>query len=937
MAPMATRVGGVRLDQAAPVLGEIGEITTLSFDPETGRLVLLGEKGKTALPAMRLDDLAVVIHSIYVEGVDPFLSIDPKKGDLFGPKMDVLYSPGLMFTHAGRVMFLTDYKLKEYAAGGRAGVRLTSTVSGYRSLNKITEDLLARDKDQHSLDPRVWFRFWLVPNPIELVPSDDGKSLVFQRASVRVETENMILKEGQLVRVHDVKDPIAEEFVRHFTNHYDEFAAEYPAYEELRRLAQIVGLVKWMHQNGIEVDLSWVDRHRNMSESTPLETDSVRSEGVVRDGSGTQSVRGFFGGVVMSMRVGKRVEQPGVPQGPAPALTPEQTERLRTLMQTVEKAPEHESWRPTEAAQGVVVPGVPRRMIGAYRTSATDLVVGSGADRLALTRHYNSLFTEPTAFGRGWTMLLPRLYRRQPLPRETAVRTRQPDGRETTLPIYVLTDDFGFSEHVFRPAPTSPGVSAGYLCDSGGAVRQFLPQAGATPARVVFQDGRVWEFDEQGCLLIEQSRGYSVRYHYDALPGGRRLLRRIARESAGSPPLWIALDYDTQHRIAQVVGSDGARVTYRYGKDDLTSAAGPLETLAYAYDANHLLTQVFRDANPVERIAYDELGRLAAIYGPGDAKQADYRFQSLPNSRLVVEEREQHERLTYDAQRRLAAVERPGVQTEYGYYRNGALKEIVDRDDGGENRISYSEHGDQITWLTPSGASLDYALDASGSVRSMNVNGSRIGQFRRNPATGAIEEAVFPTFQYRQVTAGNRVVREIVSPTGELAGDRWPIDLQYTADGNLTRVRGPAGMQLEVEYEGSRVRGIATSRQTVRIDEKDNVQTVASSDGRRVALRRNPQGEVENILETVDGVSRERRFVGSRLTEVRDYDQGITKYDWDEQTGLLIGVTDPMQSSIRYRYQEVNGEFRVAMVELPNQRTIVFETDRRGRVTGVRE
>ncbi len=349
MLPVATRVGGVRLDRTATVLGEIGEIHALCFDRQSGRLVLLGTKGKTGLPAMRLDDLAVVIHSIYVEGIDPYLSIDPKIGDLYGPKMDVRYSPGLLFSHAGRTMYLTDYKLKEYAAGGRAGKRLTCSVPGYRSLGQIEEDLPASEKEKYSVDSRIWFRFWLVPNEIRLAPSGDGHSLAFERASVRVETENMILKNGRLVRVEGVKDPVAEKFARRFTENYDKFAAEYPAYEELRRLAQIVGLVKWMHKNGVDVDLSWVERHRGGSAVTPLETDSVWSEQVTRDGSGRlrgERVHRFFGGVVMSMKVRTLSSQEAAADRLRQILKPEQVERLRALMQTVRQTPERETWRP---------------------------------------------------------------------------------------------------------------------------------------------------------------------------------------------------------------------------------------------------------------------------------------------------------------------------------------------------------------------------------------------------------------------------------------------------------------------------------------------------------------------------------------------------------------------------------------------------------------
>ncbi len=577
-------------------------------------------------------------------------------------------------------------------------------------------------------------------------------------------------------------------------------------------------------------------------------------------------------------------------------------------------------------------------MIGAYHTAATDLTVERGRARLCLTRHYNSLFTEPTAFGRGWTLLLPRLYRRQPMSGETPVQVRLPDGQEGVLPVYLLTDDFGSFEYRFPPDPTTPASLVRYRCDESGNVRQFQSPQDGKGARAVFRDGRTWEFDEQGYLLADALRGATLHYRYDTLRGGRRRLRQISYETPGSLPLSIALQYDARGRIVEADGSDNAIVSYRYDKDDLTSAAGPRETLAYIYNADRLLARVIRDGRSLEHVTYDDLGRLDVVYGPGDVELADYDFHRRPDGSLIVDEKEQEQRLTYDLQNRLAAVERRGERTEYEYYKSGSLKTAFQRESGGgDNRLSYSERGDQITWQTPSGASIDLALDPGGNVRDVNVNGTRLGHFRRNPVSGAIEEAAFPTFQYQRLTSGDRLVREIISPRGYSPGDGWPIDLGYSPEGNLTRVRGPAGLQLDVEYRGDRIRSVATGRETIRVDQQGNTRTVTSSDGQQTVVRRNARGEIETVLETAGNATREQRFVDGRLAEVRDFDRGVTRYHWDQESGLLTGVTDATQANVRYGYQEVDGQYRLAKVELPNQRTIALTTDARGRVTEVRE
>ncbi|MGD9127043.1 MAG: hypothetical protein PVH19_06660, partial [Planctomycetia bacterium] len=579
-----------------------------------------------------------------------------------------------------------------------------------------------------------------------------------------------------------------------------------------------------------------------------------------------------------------------------------------------------------------------RRLLGAYSTEATDLTVRDGQDQLSLTRHYNSLFIEPTTFGRGWTMLLPRLYRRQPVTKEekaNAVQTRQPDGTVKTLPIYVLTDDFGTTELVFRPDSASPSHTVRYLCNSRAGVRSFNPLEEGKPIRLAFHNGQVWEFDNQGHLTAKKLRGRTVRYVYRMLRGGRCQLDKVVRETPNKESLWIALDYDPKGRIAQAVGSDGSKVTYEYDENDLASVTDSRKKLLYAYNDNHLLTWVACGGIFLKHITYDELGRLDMIHGPGDRKLADFEF-SQKDGQLVVEESQKDRRLVYNGQRQLAAVEHKDRRTEYEYHKNGALKKASQKVGNNENVFSFSENGDQATWETQSGARMDYLLDHTGNVRSMSINGDRVAQLTRNPSTQEVTRAVFPTFRYQNV-ADKQGVRKIIHPTQGTAVDRRPIDLRYAPDGKLTQMTGPGDLKVNVQYDGDLLRSITTPRREVSIHKQKNIWTVASTDGRKTVVRRNDRGKVEAITETVGEASREQRFMNGHLVEIQNYDQGITQYHWDKKTGLLTGVTDAMQSNIQYHYHKEDGGYRLAAVEFPNHRTIAFTTDARGRTTEIRE
>ena len=54
---------------------------------------------------------------------------------------------------------------------------------------------------------------------------------------------------------------MAEAFADHFTEHYNDFANERPILKELLRLGKIVGVVKWIKDNDIPFDLSFVENY----------------------------------------------------------------------------------------------------------------------------------------------------------------------------------------------------------------------------------------------------------------------------------------------------------------------------------------------------------------------------------------------------------------------------------------------------------------------------------------------------------------------------------------------------------------------------------------------------------------------------------------------------------------------------------------------------
>ncbi len=232
--------GGVWLAALAEGLDGFGNIDGISLDPVSDRLFLLGRRRRGVDVSIRPGDLAVAFHAV-MDGQWPGVSIDPPEDD---PRSDVhhyRYIGPTEFTHFGDVMAYADRWMKVIGIGEdneNPGTFVRPEIAGFR--------------DQFDLGFRrnwvgeTWNRFWLVPGEIRWEISPDGRTILCKRASIRVRTQVMEVRNGRLTDAHGSRDRAAEDFADWFTEHYDDLAVEYPVYEELRQLAKLVSLVEWL-------------------------------------------------------------------------------------------------------------------------------------------------------------------------------------------------------------------------------------------------------------------------------------------------------------------------------------------------------------------------------------------------------------------------------------------------------------------------------------------------------------------------------------------------------------------------------------------------------------------------------------------------------------------------------------------------------------------
>ena len=210
------------------------------------------------MPSVDFDDLAVAVRSVYGLGSkspqNPGVSIDwnpandqyvrDGKFEKLLP-MPVRYLGETEGTRFGYTMYEADRILKCLSMGidNVSKKRMNPKVKGYSSLPHRS----AVSKDFPRLE--IFNRMWFQPKDISLSKSLDNKSFIFDKVEMQVLTESQIRNKISGHRV-------AEDFANHFTNHFDEFAIDYPILGELKRLGKITGIVKWIKDNSIPLDLT---------------------------------------------------------------------------------------------------------------------------------------------------------------------------------------------------------------------------------------------------------------------------------------------------------------------------------------------------------------------------------------------------------------------------------------------------------------------------------------------------------------------------------------------------------------------------------------------------------------------------------------------------------------------------------------------------------
>lgn len=884
-------LGGISLNTTAQILGSLSDIVGATYDFSTGQLILMGTQNYS-LPPMDFDDLAVAVRSVYGLGdkppQSPGVSIDwnsENNKKIEKNKLDHLYPMLVRYegvtegTRFGQIMFEADRVLKCLSLGkdNITGHSFKANVRKYKSLPERYSN------PSIELELGVTTRMWIAPKEIRLVKSADGSSIFFDHIQMEVLTE--AFKEHK----HKENEG-AEDFAAHFTAHFDEFAKQYPILEELKRLGKITGIVKWLKENNIPIDLSLFTYYIPKSLPTTSKTPALVTHYIKYDRS-----LPLIGGVSYHLSESNFHEACGN--------IPNSLDKDAIRSRPSENIMEWDINQPWGNSLKAVAHTIERtRKTGNIQKFFIDMRFPvSGEYTLELVRYYNSFNHRDCGLGVGWEVSPASLH----FPRQR--------NKIRWEPINVTRDIFP-EIFVFEQGKN-------YCFKLQGLDSQAMPiyrSEGNTSFIIEQDDGYFTLHKEMGTLLFD--------------PLGK-LTQKIDRQGK---KLFFSYDND---RLINITHQNGQQLNLEYQNGRIVCARAPGEkTLYYQCNENGQLHSVTDQLGTITVYGYDVEGNLNAIY---DAKNRPvfeavydhyHRAISVINGKVTTNQKfDLKEHTTkikgpnnieifsqYDTDYRLLQTrDSLGRQIECSY-QNGSFQPIWTKDVGNnEVQYLYDVKGNICSIKNKAGIEWKFWYDSSdrliafldGRGRTQIYEYDEKGRLKRflpcvfltdeNPITGrisyeySIAEAM--EYEYDLETGAVSTIKK---------GDELTKKISYDTEGRIAEISDPYGYTIRRTY-----------------DARSRLKTCADLDG-GFEYEYNERDQVIKVSSPVSYMIYEYDEVGN-IIRIKDGNGNDTHLEYDENYDL-IAILDAEGGITRYKYNDFHC---LTQINLPNGslREIIYD------------
>ncbi|HEX3554612.1 MAG TPA: RHS repeat-associated core domain-containing protein [Thermoanaerobaculia bacterium] len=897
-------LGGVDLNKTASLLLALQDISGATFDAATGQIVLLG-KNDVTLPPLDMNHVAVAVQSEYA-GQDPGVSIDLP---ITNGQMPVRFEGQTRNTMFGDIMFQADRILKILGLGkdNVTGQPVTSNVPGYKNM---LQRRLAAGCNSLPTTTRMWFQ----PKEVRLVPSTDGKSMVFDSVAMELLYESKV---GNQV----VSDPVAAAFADHFTQNYEAFAAEWPILKKLEQLGKVVAIIKWIKDNHIPIDLSFLGNFPIQFFSTNTTTPAVSVQGTTSSG-GVLCTITLQGGVTYLTPNTYSPADPAAGAALAEALARRPSEG--TFSWTYQPSASLLKTTASTPVTAVSESLTRSRRDGDIRFRSVDLASPlPGGSRLALVRTYSSFRDLTGPLGPGWSVLPAEL--RFPVDREIFTFGSANLSLSLYPRIWVTEQSAGREDAYDLLGIDSSNLPIYQRADTPHILRQ---QANGT-FLLTRTDGSTVLFRADGKpLSLTDRNGNTVTLTFDTQTPDRLLHLDAAGQT-------ITLSYDGQGRLTGASGPGNRHVTYALDAQGhlatVTDYAGRSRT--FAYDASGRLTSATDAAGQTVFSAnYDDYARTPSRK-IGAAGQYGLGFNLTAGQTTVTDPFGRTTQRTFE-RRQLAApsglpneVVRPtlgvdplgnrstttwandafgprtvtnaqGATTQLGWDNRGHLTTV--QDPLGKQSQNFYDWRDRLVAVRdPEGLATGYGYDDKNNLTTVYHDVSLTLDANGNLTSFGYDPANVTALGYD--AAGN--LTSAAEPQGQ------PVQVARNAAGQPTRVTTPAGVATNLTY-----------------NPLSAMLTTAQTGSQKATYGYDAADQVISIT-TAAGTTSLTRDVHERVTKMTDALGHAAAYGYDAD-GNLIRVTDPAGNVTTYTYDALG---HLLSASLPNGTANAWEYDELGR------
>ena len=910
--------GGVMLNRTAEVLLDINKISGAKYDPDTGMLVIYGEQD-TSLPTFDIDDLAVAVHAAEY-GWTPVVSIDPPTHACENYPgrncYSVRYGPFgnehlAANTYFGFVMFEADRMMKSLgvAKDSITQAPLYPNVPGYKTITTRGLEYAMQGGGGNNCPP--WWgkwgqRFWLTPDEIQINPSPDGLSMEFATVKMKVMTETRFVSGGAIF------DPQPfEDFANHLTEHYDEFAQQYPIFEELKRMAYLVGITKWIKENEIPVDFSVLEEHSpSYYEDTPWETPSITDSKRCIGKNFSIWTFDLEGGVDYC--------------GDFDLEDVQSTSGDLILLARPEEM--SLSWTANVGGTDYRVAAISlekKIKDGAYNRTDTDLTTRVHGDiPLAFNRYYDSFDVSSGSLGWGWSTV----------PYELKFK----DKKEKYTLCSLQWEGYGEIWYVDKPAGAAYRyVPAGLYdrqLDIYGIVDRFAPDRDIlfyeyehewvpglllsdleTNMIMRLANGVLLDFDMEGNLeFIEDRNGNRIEYSYQ---DGR--LTRIGQTASGRE---ITLTYNGEGRIQTANAPGGRSVVYSYdGESNLTSAqVNPPSgrEIRYSYDEYHNLIEVQNvNGESLASRQYDVYGRVTSVQQPGVATPMTKDYSLSQRTTDIQGPEGLSQGMEFDENYNpIRSVDAYGNVTDLAYNKFQELIEVKNAQ-GDTTKFFYDWRGDRLATLKSNGRADVTYVDLNGNTTASFHSSVEIGfENHFDQDHHKIQDTIINAYyidrtEYEYDTAGN--LTEVIRTRNDMPGGEVSYKFGYDGLGNRIWSEDGRGYRTTYTYDSysrlERTENALAHWVEHDYNSRDHLIQTRTAAG-TVDFTYNDLELLENVTHGDPGDRHTTHFtynVNDQLETVTDPAGSVTSYQYDQRRNLS-SITHEGTVLFEYDYDDMN-------------------------------